>query len=100
MLKRPTGDTPNNGPAMSSDFVLILTKSSHRISPEAAAEVTRALKAREPVVEVEVALYGDEVRGAAINTSHIIAITKELDSAPSITKGMPNVRQLRARSHT
>jgi hypothetical protein len=82
---------------MRCDYVLILTKSSHSIDADAAAEITRALISGEHAVEIRIALYGDEVRRALINTSHIVALTEEsVNSSPQ--REEPQARHLKALS--
>lgn len=65
-----------------SSFTLILTRSSHAINAATAATIRKALTDREPSVDVEMALYSDEMRLTTINTAHVIAIAERKQPTP------------------
>lgn len=77
-------------------YNLILTRSSHSISRQAALEVKRALEVGEPTVEIELTLFRSEIRRTIINTAHIIAIAE--DMSESLRRGPEKVRRIRAGS--
>lgn len=72
-------------------YKLILTRSSHAISAAAAEEIHHALTKAAPAIEVDIALYGDQVRRTLINTAHVIALVEE----PSTEIVAPATRELR-----
>lgn len=67
------------------DFTLILTKGTHAISSAAAATILGALERREPVVEVEVDMFGagDAPRTVTLATAHVIALSRNPASLPA-----------------
>ena len=58
-------------------FTLILTKGTHSVSAEAAARIVRAMENHEPLVEVELDLFGagDVPRRVTLATGHVIALS-------------------------
>ena len=60
------------------EFTLILTKGTHAISSSAAATIARALEDREPLVEVELDMFGagDAPRPVTLVTAHVVAMSR------------------------
>jgi len=83
----------------SAAFTLILTKGTHLVSEAVAEAILDAVRAREPLVEVELdPFHGTESRTTSLATAHVVALTRNPSPAPlERANAGDNVRRLRAR---
>jgi hypothetical protein len=80
-------------------FTLILTKGTHLVSEAAAQTILAAVRAREPLVEIELDPFGGaEPRLTSLATAHVVALTRNpLERDAVCERAGGNVTRLRAR---
>lgn len=77
MLKSSTGALWKTGRMAVGKYSLILTRSVHAISADAALKIKCALESGDRTVEVTLRFFNSEERPTFLNTAHIIAVAEE-----------------------
>jgi hypothetical protein len=78
-------------------YTLILTQGIHTVRPDVAATIRAALVAQEPLVEIDMDLFGgvDSSRRTTLATAHVVALAEAKAPRTSSEEQRGKVRRLR-----